>query len=427
SISRNIPTSVASTRPQCSRKTPSTATRDLVPDRPHLDCARGSQRLKLGRHRERHVEVVDLDEDQAAQELLGVDEGSVGQQGLALLLTHRRGSLRGVQARPARNVRAGEDGSDPRLDHPSLLRSGLLGAVDQQGVLHDAPVLGSTTLRLLDERGAGERTRPGENFGSGCPSGDPWFGAARGGDPAPTARLPMLRPGQGGEVALQRLLVEAGIAGGDVVVPLSRHAGVVDDEAGAVLLAAEREADDRVHARVPFRRVHGAESPCLHDALARDKLDLTALDPAAEEAECLTHAVAELRGHAGGGGELLAVGQHLVDGLGVGVDDGFLVNEHEVFLCLAGRMAAFSWRRTEVPQTDTETAILAGGCFWPAQELLRHRDGVLSTRVGYTGGEDDNPTTDHHPGHAEAVEVTFDPARTSYRAILEFFFQIHRP
>lgn len=76
---------------------------------------------------------------------------------------------------------------------------------------------------------------------------------------------------------------------------------------------------------------------------------------------------------------------------------------------------------------NTETAILAGGCFWPAQELLRHRDGVISTRVGYTGGENDNPTADNHPGHTEAVEVTFDPARTSYRAILEFFLQIHRP
>ena len=52
---------------------------------------------------------------------------------------------------------------------------------------------------------------------------------------------------------------------------------------------------------------------------------------------------------------------------------------------------------------NTETAILAGGCFWPAQELLRHRDGVISTRVGYTGGENDNPTTDNHPGHAEAI------------------------
>src|ERR1700742_1539214 len=76
---------------------------------------------------------------------------------------------------------------------------------------------------------------------------------------------------------------------------------------------------------------------------------------------------------------------------------------------------------------NTEIAILAWGCFWPAQELLRHRDGVISTRVGYTGGENESPTTDYHPGHAEAVEVTFDPGRTSYRDILEFFFQIHRP
>jgi peptide-methionine (S)-S-oxide reductase len=76
---------------------------------------------------------------------------------------------------------------------------------------------------------------------------------------------------------------------------------------------------------------------------------------------------------------------------------------------------------------NTETAILAGGCFWITQELLRHRAGVISTRVGYTGGENDNPTAGHHPGHAEAVEVIFDPGRTSYRDILEFFFQIHRP
>src|SRR6185312_17035543 len=103
----------------------------------------------------------------------------------------------------------------------------------------------------------------------------------------------------------------------------------------------------------PYRRVRGAESPCLHDALAGDKLDLTALDPAAEEGECLTLAVAELRRHAGGRGELLAVGQHLVDGLGGGGNDGFLVNEHGVSLCSAGRMPALSSRRTEVPQTDT--------------------------------------------------------------------------
>ena len=81
-----------------------------------------------------------------------------------------------------------------------------------------------------------------------------------------------------------------------------------------------------------------------------------------------------------------------------------------------------------MPMSDnTETAILAGGCFWPAQELLRHRDGVISTRVGYTGGENDNPTDGNHPGHAEAVEIVFDPERISYRDLLEFFFQIHRP
>src|SRR3954462_9106184 len=58
---------------------------------------------------------------------------------------------------------------------------------------------------------------------------------------------------------------------------------------------------------------------------------------------------------------------------------------------------------------NTETAILAAGCFWGVQELLRHRDGVISTRVGYTGGNNDNPTYGHHPGHAEAVEIVFDP------------------
>jgi len=76
---------------------------------------------------------------------------------------------------------------------------------------------------------------------------------------------------------------------------------------------------------------------------------------------------------------------------------------------------------------NTETAILAGGCFWPARELLRHREGVISTRVGYTGGENDHPGAGNHPGHAGAVEVFFDPEQTSDRGILEFFFQIHRP
>ena len=61
------------------------------------------------------------------------------------------------------------------------------------------------------------------------------------------------------------------------------------------------------------------------------------------------------------------------------------------------------------------------------QELLRQRDGIISTRVGYTGGENANPTYGNHPGHAEAVEIVFDPERISYRDILEFFFQIHDP
>src|SRR4029079_18163207 len=76
---------------------------------------------------------------------------------------------------------------------------------------------------------------------------------------------------------------------------------------------------------------------------------------------------------------------------------------------------------------QTETAILAGGCFWGAQELLRKRDGVISTRVGYAGGDVTNATYQNHEGHAEAVEVVFDPERISYRDILEFFFQIHDP
>src|SRR5689334_17717549 len=75
---------------------------------------------------------------------------------------------------------------------------------------------------------------------------------------------------------------------------------------------------------------------------------------------------------------------------------------------------------------SAETAILAGGCAWIMQQLLRHPDGVISTRVGWTGGEGDNPTEEDPQGHAEAVEVVFDPARLSYRELLEYFFQVHR-
>ena len=75
---------------------------------------------------------------------------------------------------------------------------------------------------------------------------------------------------------------------------------------------------------------------------------------------------------------------------------------------------------------NTETAILAGGCYWIMQQLLRDSDGVISTRVGWTGGENDNPTEENNSGHAEAVEVTFDLERISYRELLEYFFQVHR-
>jgi peptide-methionine (S)-S-oxide reductase len=74
-----------------------------------------------------------------------------------------------------------------------------------------------------------------------------------------------------------------------------------------------------------------------------------------------------------------------------------------------------------------ERAVLAGGCFWGVQDLFRRYDGVLSTRVGYTGGNTVNATYRNHGAHAEAVEIIFDPARISYRQILEFFFQIHDP
>jgi peptide-methionine (S)-S-oxide reductase len=76
---------------------------------------------------------------------------------------------------------------------------------------------------------------------------------------------------------------------------------------------------------------------------------------------------------------------------------------------------------------EPEKAILAGGCFWGMQDLIRKRPGVLGTRVGYTGGTVANATYRNHTGHAEAIEILFDPAVTSYREQLEFFFQIHDP
>ena len=75
----------------------------------------------------------------------------------------------------------------------------------------------------------------------------------------------------------------------------------------------------------------------------------------------------------------------------------------------------------------SERAILAGGCFWGMQDLIRKMPGVLSTRVGYTGGDVANATYRHHGTHAEGIEVIFDPNKISYRKLLEFFFQIHDP
>lgn len=75
----------------------------------------------------------------------------------------------------------------------------------------------------------------------------------------------------------------------------------------------------------------------------------------------------------------------------------------------------------------TERAVLAGGCFWGMQDLIRRQPGVISTRVGYTGGRVKNATYRNHEGHAEAIEIMFDPAKTDFRTMLEFFFQIHDP
>ena len=76
---------------------------------------------------------------------------------------------------------------------------------------------------------------------------------------------------------------------------------------------------------------------------------------------------------------------------------------------------------------STERAVLAGGCFWGMQDLIRKRPGVVSTRVGYTGGAVENATYGNHDGHAEAIEIMFDPELVSFRELLELFFQVHDP
>ncbi len=74
-----------------------------------------------------------------------------------------------------------------------------------------------------------------------------------------------------------------------------------------------------------------------------------------------------------------------------------------------------------------EKAIFAGGCFWGMEELFRNLDGVVDTTVGYTGGSEPKPTYERHTGHAEAIEITYDPARITYTRLLEYLFQIHDP
>ena len=93
----------------------------------------------------------------------------------------------------------------------------------------------------------------------------------------------------------------------------------------------------------------------------------------------------------------------------------------------AGSESTFNRSTLGLSMSKTETAILAGGCFWGMQDLIRKIPGVSSTRVGYSGGDVPNATYRNHGTHAEAIEVIFDPDRLSYRELLEFFFQIHDP
>jgi len=89
-----------------------------------------------------------------------------------------------------------------------------------------------------------------------------------------------------------------------------------------------------------------------------------------------------------------------------------------MFLPLLGR---------SVPKVSEETATLAGGCFWGMEELIRQQPGVIAIEVGYTGGTVPNATYEHHEGHAEAVRIHFDPAKTSFETLLRFFFRMHDP
>jgi len=77
--------------------------------------------------------------------------------------------------------------------------------------------------------------------------------------------------------------------------------------------------------------------------------------------------------------------------------------------------------------STNKKAYIAGGCFWGMEDLFRVRPGIIDTEVGYIGGENDNPTYRNHPGHAEGIEITYDPNETSFKLILDYFFRIHNP
>jgi methionine-S-sulfoxide reductase len=98
-----------------------------------------------------------------------------------------------------------------------------------------------------------------------------------------------------------------------------------------------------------------------------------------------------------------------------------------MLVVVAGLSLAHAGGPTPAPPQKVEVATLAGGCFWGMQELIRAQPGVISTEVGYTGGKVAHATYRNHEGHAEAVQIRFDPSRTSFEALLHFFFKIHDP